>query len=284
MTYSIPGSAAIVDTDNDGFIDTAYIGDLGGNIWRFTFCTGANGNNCNTSNWSGGLLFSSTGLSPIPLIYTTPSAGRGSSSDLWVFWGTGDTGNPTAAGTQDWFLGLKDNDRSSTYTILQLQNITNSVFSYASPGWYITLGSGEKVLTNSAVFGGMVTWTTYVPYTGTNPCNQAGTSNLYSVAMMPVAIGGVVYQAGAGLFATTTGNVVGTRSMTLGSGIAQVPVYSQKPGGTGPTDTYISTSGGGASNAAIISSAAMGNSPFTQRLQATRPSAQLLHWWDQRVQ
>ena len=29
MTYSIPGSAAIVDTDNDGFVDTAYIGDLG---------------------------------------------------------------------------------------------------------------------------------------------------------------------------------------------------------------------------------------------------------------
>jgi type IV pilus assembly protein PilY1 len=289
MTYSIPGSAAIVDTDNDGFVDTAYIGDLGGNVWRFTFCTGANGSGCNTSNWSGGLFFSSTGLSPIPLIYTTPSAGRGSSGDIWVFWGTGDKGNPTATGTQDWFFGVKDNDRSSTYTSAQLQNITNSVFSYASPGWYITLGSGEKVLSDSSTFGGMVSWTTYVPYTGTNPCNQVGTSNLYSVAMMPVAIGGVTYQVGAGLFATTTGNVVGTRSMALGSGIAQVPIYSQKPSGTGSgtgaTDAYISTSGGGGSNPSITSSAAMGNSPtpFTQRLQATAPSGQLLHWLDQRM-
>ena len=31
-------SPAIVDRDNDGFIDTAYVGDLAGNPWKFTFC------------------------------------------------------------------------------------------------------------------------------------------------------------------------------------------------------------------------------------------------------
>ena len=283
MTYSLPGSAAIVDTDNDGFVDTAYIGDLGDNVWRFTFCTGANGNACNTSNWSGGLLFSSTGLSSIRPIYTTPSAARGSSGDVWVFWGTGDKENPTATGTQDWFFGVKDNDRSSTYTSALLQNISNSVFSYTSPGWFITLGSGEKVLADSSAFGGMVTWTTYTPYTGTNPCNQVGTSNLYSITMMPVAIGGVTYQVGAGLFAATTGNVVGTRSLALGSGISQVPIYSQKPGGTGATDAYISISGGGQVNTSITASVALGSSPFTKRLQATAPSGQLLHWLDLRM-
>lgn len=283
MTYSLPGSAAIVDTDNDGFIDTAYIGDLGGNIWRFKFCTGADGNTCNTFNWSGGLLFSSTGLSKIPLIYTTPSAARGSFGDLWVFWGTGDKENPAAQGTQDWFFGVKDNDRSSTYTSAQLQDITNSVFGYTNPGWYMALGNGEKVLADSSAFGGMVTWTTYTPYTGSDPCNQVGTSNLYSMAMMPVAIGGVTYQVGAGLFATTTGNVVGTRALSLGPGIAQVPIYSQKPGGTGATDAYISISGGGQVNTSITASAGMGSAPFTQRLQATAPSGQLLHWLDPRM-
>jgi type IV pilus assembly protein PilY1 len=54
MDSRIPASPAIVDTDNDGFIDTAYIGDLGGNVWRFKFCTGADGNACGISNWSGG--------------------------------------------------------------------------------------------------------------------------------------------------------------------------------------------------------------------------------------
>jgi Tfp pilus tip-associated adhesin PilY1 len=279
MTYSLPGSAAIVDTDNDGFVDTAYIGDLGGNIWRFKFCTGADGTACNISNWSGAKFFQSSTATPI---YAAPSAAR-SSGDLWVFWGTGDKENPASQGTQDWFFGVKDNDRSSTYTSAQLQDITNTVFSYTKPGWYLTLGSGEKVLADSSAFGGMVTWTTYTPYTGSDPCNHVGTSNLYSLAMMPVAIGGVTYQVGAGLFATTTGNVVGTRALSLGAGIAQVPIYSQKPGGTGATDAYISTSGQGGSNTSITSSAGMGSTPFTNRLQATAPSSQLLHWLDPRM-
>ena len=46
MNYQLPASPAIVDTDNDGFIDTAYIGDLGGNMWRFKFCTAADGHTC----------------------------------------------------------------------------------------------------------------------------------------------------------------------------------------------------------------------------------------------
>ncbi len=39
MDYAIPGTAAIVDSDNDGFTNLAYIGDMGGNVWRLSFCT-----------------------------------------------------------------------------------------------------------------------------------------------------------------------------------------------------------------------------------------------------
>ena len=105
---------------------------------------------------------------------------------------------------------------------------------------------------------------------------------------MPVAIGGVTYQIGAGLFATqtgpTAGKVVGTRTLTLGSGIAQVPIYSQKPGGGSSTDAYISVSGGGGTNPTIAASAAMAATPFTTRLQATVPSSQIIHWRDGRIQ
>ena len=174
MTYSIPASPAIVDTDNDGFVDTAYIGDLGGNIWRFKFCTGADGNACGISNWSGGKLFQSSTATPI---FTTPSAGRGSGSTIWVFWGTGDKQNPTALGTQDSFFAVKDTDRTSTYTLSQLVNITNSIFSDNGAGWYITLASGEKVLADSAVFGGFISWTTYSPSISGNPCDNADRRN-----------------------------------------------------------------------------------------------------------
>ncbi len=39
MDYAMPAPPTMVDADLDGFIDTAYIGDLGGNIWRFKFCS-----------------------------------------------------------------------------------------------------------------------------------------------------------------------------------------------------------------------------------------------------
>ncbi len=280
MDNRIPVSPAIVDADNDGFIDSAYIGDSGGNIWRVTFCTGADGNACGISNWSGGKLFQSSTASPI---FTTPSVGRGSGSAIWVFWGTGDKENPTAASTQDSFFAVKDPDRTSTYTLSQLVDITNSIFSDTGSGWYINLARGEKVLADPSVFGGMISWTSYIPSTGSDPCNRAGTPKLYSLAMMPVAIGGVTYNVGAGLFATSAGNEVGQRSIALGTGIAQMPIFSQKPGGTGATDAFVAPSGGGGQDFSIITSTGMADSPFKKRLQMTAPSAQLLHWRDQRI-
>ncbi len=281
MSSPIPAPPAIVDTDNDGFVDTAYIGDLGGSIWRFKFCTQADGNGCNKSNWRGDYFFWSSTASPI---YTAPSVARDQGGSVWVFWGTGDKENPMRPDSQDIFFGVKDNDRSGSYDISALENITNSIFidAAAKHGWYIALATGEKVLADSAAFGGMITWTTFTPLSN-DLCTIKGTSKLYAVALMPIVIDGVTYQIGAGLFATSSGNVPGTRSIALGPGIAQVPVYSQKPDGTGATDAYLTTGGGEGTDAGILSSAALANSPFKKRLQDTAPSTQVLHWWDQRV-
>ena len=57
MVYNLVAGPVAVDSDNDGFIDTAYIGDLGGNVWRFKFCLKSDGTSCNTANWTGSLLF-----------------------------------------------------------------------------------------------------------------------------------------------------------------------------------------------------------------------------------
>ena len=50
------GSPAIVDWDNDGFIGTAYGGNLAGNPWKFNFCPfdpdTTKLKQCNTNNWS----------------------------------------------------------------------------------------------------------------------------------------------------------------------------------------------------------------------------------------
>ena len=60
MEYDLAAGPTVVDYDSDGFLDTAYIGDLGGNIWRFKFCLASDEETCGTSSWSGSMLFKNT--------------------------------------------------------------------------------------------------------------------------------------------------------------------------------------------------------------------------------
>jgi Tfp pilus tip-associated adhesin PilY1 len=57
MVYNLVAEPLGVDSDNDGFMDTVYIGDLGGNVWRFKFCLQSDGSTCGTAGWTGSLLF-----------------------------------------------------------------------------------------------------------------------------------------------------------------------------------------------------------------------------------
>jgi type IV pilus assembly protein PilY1 len=287
MNYVITASPGVVDTDNDGFVDTAYVGDSGGNMWRFKFCTQADGNGCGTGNWSGGMLFQSSSGRPI---YTAVTVTRGDAGSLWVFWGTGDRENPLSTSGQDSFFAVKD-DCTSTYTIGNLQDISTqgTTYSGTGSGWYVNLaGAGEKELADPTVFGGIVMFTTYTPDTSdSNPCNKVGTAKLYGIAMMQVAISGYKYDSGAGVLSTpssASSTAGGARSVTLGSGMAKEPVLSQKPAPGGSTDLYVSVSGGIGVGPSIVSDAQLGSTPLTDRLRTTAPSTQILHWKDGRVQ
>ena len=293
MNYPVPGSPAIVDTDNDGFVDTAYVGDLGGNVWRFKFCTNADViSGCGTGNWSGKLLYDASGSgSPI---YTTPTTARGDGGSLWVFWGTGDLENPVSTTGQDRVFAIKD-DRTSTYTISNLQDISGSgtLYDGKKPGWVISFaGTGEKSLSDPTVFGGILLFTTYTPDSSdTNPCSRTGSSRLYAVAMMRVAIttngANFTYDPGAGVFSTpasASSTAGGARSVTLGAGIGKGPVLSQNPQPGMATDLYITLSGGGTTNTSVITNAQLGSSPLIDRLSTTYPSTQLLDWRDGRLQ
>ncbi|HSR13045.1 MAG TPA: hypothetical protein VLS90_16485, partial [Thermodesulfobacteriota bacterium] len=127
----IPGAPAVVDQDNDGFIDTAYVGDVSGHIWKFSFCpfttNAAARASCKAddANWKAMRLYSSSAKLPV---FSTPAVawdGR----DFWIFWGTGDKANPNAAATGNHFFALRDrkNPRSATvpapYTDANLQPI-----------------------------------------------------------------------------------------------------------------------------------------------------------------
>ncbi|GAB6267289.1 MAG: hypothetical protein STSR0002_00290 [Smithella sp.] len=56
MDYDLVAGPSAADSDGDGFLDTAYIGDVGKNIWRFKFCSATDTVSCGVSSWSGSLL------------------------------------------------------------------------------------------------------------------------------------------------------------------------------------------------------------------------------------
>jgi type IV pilus assembly protein PilY1 len=281
MEYSIPAAPAIVDKDNDGFIDIAYIGDMGGNMWKFNFCRNTDGSSCTTADWSGGLFFqSSTGV--IRPIFTMPTVAR-DTTNMWVFWGTGDKTDPTASNAQERFFAVKDENLAEPCRIGDVENIGDTG-TYSNPpnkrGWFLVFsGQGEKMLTDPTVFGGMVFFASYIPHSsGSDPCSNAGTGNLYALAMQVLVISQQSFTPGKGLFSGE-----GIRNMALGAGIPTSPVVSQKPR-RGPTDVFISVSGGSGQDTQMFSSADFQDSPLTRRLQTTGAAAHVIHWKDRRLQ
>jgi Tfp pilus tip-associated adhesin PilY1 len=262
MVYSVPAQPAEVDTDNDGFIDTVYVGDMGGNMWRFKFCLSSEMPSCGTSNWSGGRLYDSSSSGSIRPVYTSAAVAKDGSGNLWVYWGTGDKTDPTHTGAQDYFYALKD-DRSSTRALSNLTTLTGTQTydpqsTYA--GFRTQLSTSEKDLADPTVFGGVVYFTTFTPSNTTDPCDQGGDAKLYAIN----------YTTGGGVL---TG---GAKSMNIGTGIPSAPVLSLKPGTGGTADLYVTVSGGGGIGAS------------TTRINFNPPGAinraNMLYWRDQRIQ
>jgi type IV pilus assembly protein PilY1 len=269
LDYPMPAPPSIVDTDNDGFIDTVYLGDLGGNMWRFTFCLSKDGDSCSSTSalWTGARLFQASSSRPI---YTSAAVAKDTDNKIWVYWGTGDKMDPTNATVREQIFALKDEDRTATTprTTGNMQDIS-SVAGFTDTsnfGWYISLAAGEKVLADPTVFGGVLYATTFTPSSSTNPCYQGGTAKLY----------GLNYTTGAGALVIPGSTAPPPRSIDVGTGIPSSPIISLKPGGGTPPDLYVTTSGSGLIGAQ------------TQRVNINPPGlvsrTNMLFWKDERIQ
>jgi len=270
MDYDLAADAAFVDYDGDGFLDTAYIGDTGGNVWRFKFCLANSGASCGTAFWNGGLLYANaTPATGNKAIYTTPVVTFDAHYNLWVYIGTGNKIDPTGNSGTERLMAIKDNDRSTTYSLNHLTNISSLTYEDSSSGhgWYIHLpGSGEKILNSPVIHDKKIYFTTYVPSTGSSSCSLAGTARLYIMD----------YVTGAGLYAD------GARSSAIGTGIPSSAVLSRNPY-TKTFDVYVSTSEGAATSAggSIAGSATEKRSDPSS---GSTPSKTLRYWKDTRIQ
>jgi type IV pilus assembly protein PilY1 len=247
MTYAIPSDVTILDANNDGLIDRVYVGDTGGQMWRFD--TG----DSSTSNWTGRIIFksnpgndSSTGRK----IFYPPDV-TFESNYQYLFFGTGDREHPVSSTTvvdrlyaiRDYSVsGFTTEGNSTAAASDKLMDVTSDVLQDSGSsqstidsitaslatngGWYIRLTgqTGEKDLSTTIVLNKVVTYTTYAPLqiSSSGACSaNLGTGYAYSLN----------YQNGNSVYDYDNDNDldVNDRPTSLGAGIPSGLVITITP-------------------------------------------------------
>jgi type IV pilus assembly protein PilY1 len=184
MTFSISSDIAALDINGDTKVDRLYVGDTGGQLWRFDI-----GNLNNTAGWTGKVIFKSNqSASEKRKMFYPPDVSLESGYE-WVYIGTGDRENPkqeTGTGafpTQNRLYAIKDTNPSSPLTESNLVDVTSDILQKPNPtpddinnqnltlinlrnlnGWFITLeNKGEKCLASPVIYSGTVYYTTFTP-------------------------------------------------------------------------------------------------------------------------
>ncbi len=247
MDYSAPAVPYAVDINFDGLIDRVYLGDLGGNMYRFYV------HDKYTCKWYDSKLFDAPSGQIRP-VYTQAVGSFDTQNYLWIYFGTGDKSDPTAPNAQEKFFAIKETttkDCSEDYcpcsfnkickscSLSDLKNYTVQSGEETDYGWYINMtGQGEKILNPPTVFGGVVYFTTYTPSQSADPCEAGGSSTLYAVG----------YTSAAGQLTDDS------RTLSLGDGMASTPIVSvSRDPSTGQLSgsVFVNTSTGGLQNANV---------------------------------
>lgn len=191
-------------------------------------------------------------------IYTAPAVAVGPDYSIWVYWGTGNKTDILSKTGTDRFFAVKDADRTTTYSLSNLTDITSTTFvdDPDKKGWYINMssGTGEKILASPEVSDKKLYFTSYIPASTTDYCNKAGTSRIYIIH----------YITGAGYFGG------GKKWGDLGGGVSSSVVISRNPYNK-KDDVYFSTSEEGAGR-------------YPDPSPNFTPRTNLLYWRDLRIQ
>ena len=187
MDYSIPSDITLIDRTRDGIVDRLYAVDTGGNVWRVDL-EPTLGNT--PDKWKVNKLAAlgcNTGACATPATITTTPRKFFYPADVVftldydaVLIGSGDREHPlygdASYSVTNRFYMLKDltgNEGSSTATTeASLINATSTSYvnSNSNNGYYVTLGTGEKVVNAASTVAGFT-------YFGTNKPNIPGTSS-----------------------------------------------------------------------------------------------------------
>jgi type IV pilus assembly protein PilY1 len=212
MDYSIPSDVTVIDLGGDGYADRMYVGDMGGQVWRFDIAR-----NVTAADLVNGGVIAQLGAAPaltpaltdVRRFYYAPDAAvintRGYDF-VHVGIGSGHRGHPLSTAVQDRFYSLRDY-HFRRYTQAEFDSLTLSTDANLTPitsantsvpqgtsrGWRLDLtgggaGGGEKVLAEAKTFDGDVVFTTFRPGTSGTSCTpQLGTNRVYKVSVINAA-------------------------------------------------------------------------------------------------
>jgi type IV pilus assembly protein PilY1 len=200
MTHSIPSRVSVLDTNQDGFADRLYVGDMGGQVWRFDFFNSkpaaldAEGEEIDgtavvveADDFALGGVIASLGgkaddadeaLDARRFFNAPDVAALQTDRDppyLNITIGSGHRGKPLSEATDDRLYVIRDYIpfrpmTATEYEDLEplidgdLEDITEDVtptIPADSPGWKLRLSTGEKVLSDTTTFSGTIFFVTY---------------------------------------------------------------------------------------------------------------------------
>lgn len=213
MDYCIPSNLTVVDIDGNGFIDKAYVGDVGGQMWRIGKFTDSGGTpltfpatNENINDWEAQVLFKA-GCDEASCTDNADNDGDGIADEYRPFFyapevaleygydliltGTGDRTDPCNGESQDRIFVVRDDHQdtdltasdfvdASTYSPNLDASSADVDGNFAEDlGFYYPLVTGEKVLAEGLLFYKVFYITTFYP--SGEPCVAGGNSYVYSI-------------------------------------------------------------------------------------------------------
>jgi type IV pilus assembly protein PilY1 len=250
MAYAMPSTPAVLDLNADGFADVIYVGNLGGQMFKWAISAlggdpvngAGSGDDVDQPNWPFKLFFEA----PIAAIggddyyqnfYFPPTAAL-VDGKVWMAWGAGerrDLNYEGDTGDENNRLYVAFDPDPLEQLAVPLSTLTESdlVDATSSPGgvtlggargYYIKGEDGEKFVTNSLVFGGQVIINSFTPTPDVDPCLGRGLGKAYVFDLL----------TGEGFFVDASNNP--ERTFDLGMGLPTDPKVSVSlgtPGGGG---------------------------------------------------
>ncbi len=219
MDYSIPSTVRVLDVNTDGYADRLYVGDMGGQLWRFDIDNATVDTLANRI--TGGVIaeLQKTSSTAIPgaadnrRFFYPPDVAYVKIPDgqdfLSIAIGSGYRAHPLDRTIEDRFYMIKDydiyqpptrgNPPRITYTPIDESRLVDRTELGArefpgSRGWYIKLNDprtkafqGEKVLAEALTFSGTLLFTTFTPVSSgsTSSCAPSqGEGKAYAVDLL----------------------------------------------------------------------------------------------------